>query len=227
MKPSDTKRDAHWSRHILSPVRDPIQRKKPLVLGITGGMGSGKSTVSAMLQEKGVKLIDGDVIAKELVEKPDVLEELVSAFGSDILDGNGHLLRKQLARIAFGDPENIMRLNDIMHKKIASEIKKRVSVLGDDIGLVDVALPVREGFLDTCQEIWCVIAKKESRMIRIQQRDGLLLPQIQDRIRNQPTDEVYLACADKTIVNDGGFSELKQKATMLWNEFINHWRTGG
>jgi dephospho-CoA kinase len=195
-------------------------KQKSFILGITGGMGSGKSTVTNLLkQKKNVEVLDGDILAREMVQRPQVLKELVKAFGEDILDQEGKLIRGKLADVVFkGDQDKVKLLNRIMHKPIGLEIKARVKEITDKILIVDVALPVYEGFVDTCDQIWCVLSKREARVERIMDRDGLDLERINQRIAFQPSDEDYKSISDQVILNNGTLEDLENKVEELWRD---------
>jgi dephospho-CoA kinase len=194
--------------------------KASFVLGITGGMGSGKSTITQILKNKeNVEVVDGDILAREMVQKPEVLKVLVKSFGEDILDQEGRLHRGRLADIVFnGGQDQVRELNRIMHKPIGLEIKRRVREMKGKIVLVDVALPVYEGFVDTCDQIWCVLSKREKRVQRIQERDGLDVSRVNKRMGFQPSEEDYKSISDKVILNDGTLKDLENKVESLWDE---------
>ena len=100
-----------------------------MVVGLTGGIGSGKSTVSRILQKKGYPLIDLDKISHEVIEYPEVIEKLVKAFGEDILDENGKISRRKLGAVVFGNKEKLREINSIMHPVILAEMRRQVRLL--------------------------------------------------------------------------------------------------
>ena len=100
-----------------------------VVVGLTGGIGSGKSTVSRILQKKGYPLIDLDKISHEVIEYPEVIEKLVKAFGEDILDENGKISRRKLGAVVFGNKEKLREINSIMHPVILAEMRRQVRLL--------------------------------------------------------------------------------------------------
>lgn len=193
--------------------------RKNYVLGITGGMGSGKSTVTNILRNlEPIEVLDGDLISREIVNRPEILRTLIQFFGTEIVDLEGRLDRKKLGEIVFsGGQERVWALNRIMHKPIGLEIKRRVEEMQGKKILLDVALPVYEGFVDTCHEIWCVISNRELRVQRILQRGGLSLVQVNQRLSFQPTDHDYQSIADKVIENNGNLVELEDRVRTLWN----------
>ena len=100
-----------------------------VVVGLTGGIGSGKSTVSRILQNKGYPLIDLDKISHEVIEYPEVIEKLVKTFGEDILDENGKISRRKLGAVVFGNKEKLREINSIMHPVILAEMRRQVRLL--------------------------------------------------------------------------------------------------
>jgi len=193
------------------------------IIGITGGIGSGKSTVSQILRDLGAKIIDADKIAKEIVFKGGVvLKELIEFFGSQILDESGGLDRKKLGEIVFNNPEKLEVLNKITHKYIVERIFKDLEKDKKegkwDIVVVDAPLPVKHGFMDAVDEVWVVTADKETRIKRIMERNGLTYEEALSRISSQLKDSEYLEIADVVIPNDGSIEDLEKSVVKL---FIN------
>lgn len=193
------------------------------IIGITGGIGSGKSTVSQILRDLGAKIIDADKIAKEIVFKGGVvLKELIEFFGSQILDESGGLDRKKLGEIVFNNPEKLEVLNKITHKYIVERIFKDLEKAKKegkwDIVVVDAPLPVKHGFMDTVDEVWVITADKETRIKRIMERNGLTYEEALSRISSQLKDSEYLEIADVVIPNDGSIEDLEKSVVKL---FIN------
>lgn len=176
-----------------------------ITLGLTGKTGAGKSTVAAYLKEKGCYIIDGDVIARQITEKgSDVLPILQKAFGKDILDENGELIRKKLAQRAFSSKENTAVLNSITHpvikKRSEDEITKAEN-LGYKTAIIDAAALLDSDCKDLCQKIIVVTAPEDIRLERILKRDGISKEQAMTRINAQKSDEYYLSHADIIIRN--------------------------
>lgn len=194
---------------------------KVRVIGVTGGIGSGKSTVSRILRDLGAKIVDADKIARKIVVKGgEPLKEIVNYFGSEILDEDGELNRKKLAEIVFNKPEKLQVLNNITHGYIAEEIVKTVDCLkaenAADIIVIDAAIPIEHGFIDQCDEIWVVTASRETRVSRIMERNGLTREEAERRIDSQQSDEAYIRLADEIIVNEGSIEELENHIAKLF-----------
>lgn len=192
------------------------------IIGITGGIGSGKSTVANILQNFGAKVIDADRISREVTEKGQpALKETVDYFGEEVLNKDGDLDRKKLGEIVFKDDEKLKILNDITHKYIIERIRQHLDKFKAEnvrVVVLDVPLPVKHGFLDIVDEVWVVVAKKETRVKRIIERNGFSYKEAISRINAQQSDEDYLKIADEVIQNDGTTEDLVKYVTMLYNK---------
>lgn len=183
------------------------------IIGVTGGIGSGKSTVSKILASFGAQIIDADILARQIVEKGQkALEEIVSYFGETILDCEGNLDRKKLSGIVFKDKQKLEALNRITHKHVAERIIENIKKLKEnEVAVVDAPIPIEHGFIDVVDEIWVVIADKEVRIKRVMDRSGLTYNEVEDRINSQLSDEYYKSISDKIIVNNGSIEELRRQ----------------
>ena len=191
------------------------------IIGVTGGIGSGKSTVSRTLRDLGAAVIDADVLAKNITGTGGrAFNELVEYFGKDILDDDGELDRSKLASIAFGDKVKLHALNSITHKYIADKIHETVKALSDSdkwgIIVIDAPLPIEKGFMDLADEVWVVTAKRETRIKRVMDRSGFTYEAVSERIDSQLRDEEYLRIADEVVENNGTVEELEQAVVKLF-----------
>lgn len=198
------------------------QNKNSFVLGITGGIGSGKSTVSHILEELGAVIIDADIISRQVVMPGErALAELLDVFGKDILDDSGKLKRKKLAEEVFNDEARLQILNSIMHKYVAQRIKDIVKehiLKKTRVIVIDAPIPIKIGFLDLCDEVWTVSASMELRIERIMQRNGMTYEEAVSRINSQITDQEYISIANKVIYNNKDIFHLKEevKSQFTW-----------
>lgn len=181
-------------------------------IGITGGIGSGKSEASAYLELKGAFLIDADEISRNIAEKGEAgYEEIVKEFGEAVLFDGGELNRKKLADIVFSDQEKLETLNKIMHCKINDVICDKLEYCeknGVLLVVLDVPLPKKTGFLELADEIYVVDTDMEIRIERLMKYRGFTYEEAMARINRQPSREEYLAIADVVLNNDGELSEL-------------------
>lgn len=199
------------------------------IIGVTGGIGSGKSAVARILRDLGAVVIDADSIARAVTAKGGkALEELTGYFGSRILDGNGDLNRKALADLVFKDPVKRHALEAITHKHIVSKILDGIENIKNsgktEIVVIDVPIPLEHGFLDVVDEVWTVTAEKETRIGRVMERSGYTYEEAVDRINSQMKEEDYLKVADEVIRNDGSMDELEKSVVKLFIQKKQDWQ---
>ncbi len=188
------------------------------VIGLTGGIGCGKSLVSHYLQNKNYTVIDADLIARQIMEPGNSGLELVKAvFGLSILRMDGSLDRQKLGEIVFGNQEMLEKLNAITHplimQSIKDEIKKHTQ---EELVIVDVPLLFESGgYEDWVDEIWVVIASPDQQIQRIIERDGLTLQQAQARLNAQWPISRKAALADVVIDNSRLAAQTYQQVDQL------------
>lgn len=189
-----------------------------LILGLTGKTGAGKSTVAAYLKEKGCFIIDGDVIAREIVTPPSkALRELADAFGEDILLADGRLDRKALAAKAFSSKEKTDLLNSVTHphiKRRFEELIAKAEKEGFAVAVIDAAALLESDCKELCQKIIVVHADEKLRLERILSRDGITREQAMTRINGQREDNYYFEQAD-IIIRNGKDTSLETELDKL------------
>ena len=183
-------------------------------IGITGGIGSGKSTVSKFISSLGYTVVDADKIAFDLAKpKSELLDEIEYEFGGSVITENGSLNRKALGELVFNDNEKRRRLDLIFQPRIKSEIEKIFSELESrkDIKLafLDAPLIFETGLQSYLDEVWLINADTDKRFERIKKRDNLSNEEIKSRIQSQMSDTDKIGLADVTIENNGNLRELK------------------
>lgn len=180
------------------------------MIGLTGGIASGKSTVSKRLRELGAAVFDADEVSREVIASPEVLSRIRDAFGEEVFDEDGCLSRTALAKLVFASDENAQRLDAIMHPAIAKELQSRAEAAEAEglMAFVDAALLIESGFYRLCGEVWLVTASYETRVKRIMERDGFTREEAEARIARQMPEEEKRKYATTVIDNDGGISEL-------------------
>ncbi len=202
------------------------QERAMKVIGITGAIGSGKSTVASFLKEKGAIVIDADQVAREVVEpgKP-AWKQVVDYFGESILLSSGEIDRRELGKRVFGYPEELARLNEIVHPYVITEIERRVEQLRSELKngqavVVDVPLLFEAGMHTHCDITVAVTAAKEIRMERLLER-GMSRAEIERRMESQKAKDILEQQADVIIENNGTLAELKEKVNELWKRIQN------
>ncbi|MGI6036715.1 MAG: dephospho-CoA kinase [Limnochordia bacterium] len=198
--------------------------ERPLVVGLTGGIASGKSTVARMLVRLGAQLIDSDEIARELVlPGGEAWHQIKKAFGSDYFHPDGSLDRKKLGRTIFAQPEARRRLNEIMHPLILTRLREDIdnacrAALASVI-VVDIPLLFEVGADDLVDRILVVDLPVELQLQRLQERDGLTHGQAQQRLEAQISREERLARADDIIDNSRSLKETEQQIRRVWEQW--------
>src|SRR5918996_6254313 len=192
-----------------------------LRIGLTGGIGAGKSTVSATFSECGGIIVDGDVIAREVVEPgTDGLKQLVEAFGEDILLPNGALNRPALAAKAFVDDEKRAKLNSIVHPLVGQRRMEVIESVPDDAVVVeDIPLLVETGMAPMFPLVVVVTAPVETRVERLIKR-GMDEADARTRIAAQAPEEQRRAIADVLLDNSGSQDELVEKVRDIWHNRV-------
>lgn len=191
------------NRLLRAAAFEVIDLDEKKLIGLTGKTGSGKSTISSILKDKGVYIIDGDVVARKVLEEDKtLLSKLDDAF-SGVLNSDGSLDRKLLAAKAFSTPENTKRLNSITHPAINEFIHKEVekAFITYDVVIVDAAAIIESGFADECDLLVVVNAPFDVRKERIIARDNLSETDALIRMNGQKEDDFYLSKADVVINN--------------------------
>lgn len=191
-------------------------------LGLTGGIGSGKSTVARMLAERGAVVVDADQIARELVEPGGAaLAELVTEFGPRILQADGSLSRGELAALAFSDPRATERLNAIMHPLIGAEARRRINDEPQAAVVVyDMPLLVETGQADLVDMVVVVDVPEAVQLDRAVRLRGLDEADVQRRMTVQASREDRLARADVVIDNSGSLPQTHEQVDQLWDRLV-------
>jgi dephospho-CoA kinase len=192
-----------------------------LVVGVTGGIGVGKTTVSEALAQLGARVIDADQMAREVVvEDSGVLQELVETFGSEILKTDGTLDRRELGRRALGDRWGRARLNEILHPRIVARIKDLLDQLRQTdyrgIVVVDAALLVECRALFWVDKLVVVEAPEGIRRQRLMKHQSLSPQEIDDRMAAQLSSEEKSKWADYRILNDQSLPVLQERVRQVW-----------
>ena len=192
-----------------------------LRVGLTGGIGSGKTSVSDLFKKLGTPVIDTDIIAHELVNNnPEVLQEITDAFGQDMLNLDGRLNRKKLAQIVFKVKENKQRLENILHPRIQESVLSQLQALASgknspEYAIIVVPLLIEAHYDSFIDRILAVMADEQKRIKRVQQRDNRSLSEIRSIINNQIDDEKRQQEADDIIENNDDIAQLDSQVKEL------------
>jgi dephospho-CoA kinase len=201
--------------------REGAFSSKMLTIGLTGGIGCGKSTVSRILGELGAPIIDADIVG-HAIYAPDgpAYTDVIAAFGPGILAANGTIERSKLGPIVFSDPGALKRLNSIVHPKMFARMREMIQELragGEQHPIVvEAAILIEANWQPLFDEIWLVTASKERVVERIERDRGLKPEQTEARIRAQLSDDERRKYSTLVITNDGAIEELREHVTQLW-----------
>ncbi|MFQ5879006.1 MAG: dephospho-CoA kinase [Dehalococcoidia bacterium] len=191
-----------------------------ITIGLTGGIGSGKSTVAAMLREKGAAVIDADRVGHE-VYRPgsDGWQEVVATFGQEVVATDGEIDRRRLAHIVFNDPEALRRLNAITHPRIKAMLAQRLEELratGTQLAVVEAALLIEAGWLELVGEVWLTVVSDEVAIERLTVGGTLSRQQVESRMRSQLTNEERRQYAHVVIDNSSSLADVQRRVEELW-----------
>ncbi len=192
------------------------------VVGLTGGIGSGKTVASDHFAELGVPVIDTDVIARQIVDPGQAaLKELTAAFGEKILLSDGHLDRAELRTIAFSSQENKATLDNITHPAIRQETFRQISEVTYPYCVVVVPLlSDNSPFSALMQRILVVTAKRDTKITRVQKRSGLTRDEIERIMATQLSDNKRNEFADDVIANDGTIEDAQRAVKQLHQKYL-------
>ncbi len=195
------------------------------VLGVTGGTGTGKTVVCRILKDEGGKIIDADKITRKLQEPGEVVyDEIRDHFGPGITAPDGTIDRRKLGSIIFTDRAERAALNKIVHARVAQEIKRRVAAYRDagniPFCVLDVPIPIEEGFFDTADCVWAVIANNDIRISRLIKRMGITEREAEERIAAQLSNREYEDIADVAILNESTVDDLVKLVKFELKRFL-------
>ena len=189
------------------------------VIGLTGGIGSGKSTVAQFLAELGAVILNADEVGHEAL-KPDteIWREVVTAFGRQIVTLDGNIDRKKLGKIVFGNAEALSRLNQIMHPQMYALVKAQLEEYrrqGTRVVVLEAPLLLEAGWASLVDEVWVTTASETTVLKRLEERSGMSQAESLTRIRSQMASEERVKYADVVINTDCSLDELKSRVKEL------------
>lgn len=190
-----------------------------MIVGLTGGIASGKSTVSNLFRKYGIEIVDADKVAKEVSEKKESIEKISNIFGKDILDSDGKIVREKLREKAFKNRELLQELNKIIHPQVMEYFKrKKEENSKDEILIFDIPLLYETKMEYLCDKIIVVGVDVQKQIRRVVARDGSSEELAKKIIFNQmPLDE-KIKKADIVIMNDRTLDELEAKVMKIYRE---------
>lgn len=194
------------------------------IIGLTGGIGSGKSTVADFLAEMGAVLLNADEIGHEaLLAGTDICSRLTGIFGEGVCNIDGSINRKKLGKIVFRSEDDLCRLNEIVHPWIREELKERIETYrreGNELLVLEAALLIEAGWTDLVDEVWVTVATETEVLRRLRLREAMPPEEAHRRIDCQLPVEDRIKHADVIIDTNCTFGELKEKVVELWKKLL-------
>ena len=197
-----------------------------LVVGLTGNIGCGKSSLSELLMSKNIDVIDADIISREIMYDKELLETIFYEFGTEIKNNDGTLNRKKLGNIVFNDDDMLMKLNSITHPAIKRKINDRIidiSNQGKNIVVIDAALLIEGKFLDLVDKLVVITCNEEVQLNRVVNRDNMTKEEALKRINSQMKQNEKIKYADYIIDNSKDMNNLKDEFDKLFIYIKENW----
>ena len=196
-----------------------------LKIGLTGGIGTGKSSVTEAFQSLGAAVINADLLGHDAYLPGTIgFEEVVTEFGQDIVGSDGQIDRKKLGPIVFSDSSKMDRLNEIMHPLIRDLIEERLVTLESNqnkVAVVEAAILIEAGWKSLFDEIWVVISDPEEVINRLRVRNGLSREDAAKRIDSQMSNDERIEHGDVVVENTGSMEDLQTRVNSLWAKRIS------
>lgn len=197
-----------------------------IIIGLTGNIGCGKSSLSSIFIQEGIDIVDADIVARQIFEDKELLNQVFDTFGSTIKNEDNTLNRKALANIVFNDDKELVKLNNLTHpairKKILNEIEN-LRIQNKKVVILDAALLIESDYLNHIDKLVLVKCDEKVQIERIKNRDNCTEEEAISRIKSQMSQSEKEKYADYIIDNTGTFDELKEKASILINYIKENW----
>lgn len=195
-----------------------------LVLGLTGNIGCGKSSLSNIFKDNNIDVIDADIISRYIFEDKSLLQVVFNTFGDSIKNNDGTLNRKTLGSIVFNDDKQLKKLNSLTHPRIKEKIKEDINKLSSkEIVVIDGALLIEGKFLDLVDKLIVITCEKGQQISRIINRDRCSMDEAIKKINSQMKQEDKIKYADYIIDNSSSITELQNEANKLINYIKENW----
>jgi phosphopantetheine adenylyltransferase/dephospho-CoA kinase len=203
---------------LLKPVEEKAIPKKPYIIGLTGGVASGKSGVAKWLSQLGAEIVNCDLIAHDVYKRGKPCHsQIVEHFGESVLTAEGEIDRKVLGPIVFKNPEQMKKLNSLVWPAIAEEVVKIIGESRNRVLVVEAAVLLTAGWEKNCHEVWSTLVPREEAIKRLISRNGLTEEQAISRIDSQPGNKTYVDSANVVLCPLWEVEFTKKQVEKAWN----------
>ena len=194
----------------------------PYILGLTGNIASGKTTIGLMLLELGANsYVDADLVVHELyLPGQPLVADLVATFGQGVLDSGGGIDRRALGALVFGDTQKLHQLEEIVHPAVKAALLNRLREIPEgSVGVFDAVKLIESGYAPLCDGLWIVTCPPTTQLRRLMDIRGFTEDEARARLAAQPPVDDKLALATEVITNDGTLEDLRRQVTSGWQRF--------
>ena len=192
-------------------------RQRPVIIGLTGNIGTGKSTVAAMLADLGAEVIDADGVAHAVMRRgSQVHREIVQVFGPGILSPHGQIARERLGAIVFGNPAALVKLEAIVHPAVIDVIDGRIAQTSAHVVVIEAIKLLESSLADRCDSIWVTTSRPDQQIRRIVGSRDLSPDSARQRVEAQPPQADKVARADIVIDNHGSLAATQEQVKAAW-----------
>jgi dephospho-CoA kinase len=204
----------------------PDEVRRPFVLGVTGNIASGKSTVTAELERLGATVFDADAIYHELIAPGQpLLGRIRDRFGDEVINPDGSLNRRALGAIVFSDPEQLAALDRLTHPAVMAETDRRAAAAATPVAVIDAVKLIESGHADHCDQVRLVTARADQQVTRLSKSNRLSKDEAKSRVAAQPPLAEKCQRADVVIDNSGSIAETQAQVYAHWAALPLHART--
>lgn len=197
-----------------------------LILGLTGNIGCGKSSLSTIFRDNSIDIVDADIIARQIYDDEKLLKKVYDTFGTNIKNKDGSLNRKELGRIVFNNEEKLIQLNKLTHPVIRENVTNQIEEYkkqNKKIIVLDAALLIESDYLNFIDKLLVITCDEDIQIERIKKRDNCSTEEALSRIKSQMSQENKVKYADYVIDNSGTIDELEKKAFIFLNYIEENW----